>query len=136
MFQHRHPGENAAITEVNLTPLIDVCLVLVVILLVATPLAFESAIAVRSAAAAGRKAAQTTKDERIELRILDETTISLNREQLTRETLGSRLRPLLENSSTRKVVVSCAPGVSHGAFVSVLDLAKISGAADIAVLGN
>ena len=34
--------------EVNLTPLIDVSLVLVVMLLLATPLAFESSIKVRA----------------------------------------------------------------------------------------
>jgi biopolymer transport protein TolR len=136
MFQKRTQGENGAMTDVNLTPLIDVCLVLVVILLVATPLALESGITVRNAAAAGRKAAQKTKDERIEIKILDESTVSVNGESVLREALAARLHPLLEDSATRKVVVTCAPGVTHGAFVSVLDQTKMSGAAEIAVLGK
>jgi biopolymer transport protein ExbD len=132
----RPNGGDGAITEINLTPLIDVCLVLVVILLVATPLAFESAIAVRSAAAAGRKSDQKAKDERIEVRVLNDATVSVNREEVPRGSVGARLRPLLETSATRKVVVTCEPGVTHGAFVHVLDQAKLSGAADIAVLGK
>ena len=40
-------GDN--INEINMTPLIDVSLVLVVMLLLATPLAFESSIAIKKA---------------------------------------------------------------------------------------
>lgn len=135
MFQRRLGGEPEGMREINLTPLIDVCLVLVVILLVATPLAFESAIAVRNAVEAGRKAEQKSKSERIEVRVLDDATVELNRKPMARSLLGAELGPLLAESVTRRVVVSCAPGVAHGSFVNVLDQAKLSGAADIAVLG-
>ena len=136
MADLQRQGGGSIITDVNLTPLIDVCLVLVVILLVATPMTLESAIAVRNTAAAGAKSEVKSKDERIELRIMDESTVSLNGRPVNRGTVASRLRPLLDASSTRRVVVSCEPGVTHGTFVSVLDQAKLSGAADIAVLGN
>ena len=52
-----------AIHEPNMTPLIDVCLVLVIILLVSTPMAFQSSIAVQRASKAGQKAAFTAKSE-------------------------------------------------------------------------
>ena len=51
----RRPVE-AGIHEPNMTPLIDVSLVLVVILMVATPMAFQSGIAVQSANRSGRRA--------------------------------------------------------------------------------
>jgi biopolymer transport protein ExbD len=135
MLEQKRQGDNA-LTDVNLTPLIDVCLVLVVILLVATPLTFEQAIAVRSAAAAGRKAEQKSSDERIEVRLVDDNTVAINGRPVTRGSLSSRLRPLLDETATRKIVVRCDPGVTHGAFVNVLDQAKLSGAADIAVQGK
>jgi biopolymer transport protein ExbD len=49
-------GTNDSNHDVNMTPLIDVSLVLVVMLLLATPLAFESSIDVKNAAQAARKA--------------------------------------------------------------------------------
>ena len=66
MFFHKKldkegPGNH----EINMTPLIDVSLVLVVMLLLATPLALESSIAVRNA----RKSSRTAKKEKIEERI-------------------------------------------------------------------
>jgi biopolymer transport protein ExbD len=36
-------------------------------------------------------------------------------------------------SVDKKVMVGCDRGVSHGAFVSALDQAKLAGAAEIAV---
>jgi biopolymer transport protein ExbD len=136
MAELQKQGADPLMTEVNLTPLIDVCLVLVVILLVATPMTLESAIAVRNAAAAGAKAELKSKDERIEIRIIDDNTVAINGRQVNRWTVASRLRPLIEASSTGRVVVSCEPGTTHGTFVNVLDQAKLSGAADIAVLGK
>ena len=53
-----------------MTPLIDVSLVLVVILMVATPLAFQSSIALRTAARSGRQAAVAARPERVEVNVL------------------------------------------------------------------
>jgi biopolymer transport protein ExbD len=55
---------------------------------------------------------------------------------IARSELKATLRPLLAQSQTRDVVVSCADGVSHGTFVSVLDQAKVEGAGRIAVVGR
>ena len=124
------------IHDVNMTPLIDVSLVLVVILLVATPMAFQSSLAVRNAAASGQTAQQTTRDEWVEVSILSEDSLIVNRETVSRASLRAALAPLLAASATRKVMVRCDDGVSHGAFVGVLDAAKASGASQIAVVGD
>src|SRR5258705_8943271 len=67
------------IYEPNMTPLIDVSLVLVVILMVATPLAFQSSIAVRNAAATGRQAKDLAHTARIELTVHGDGTVGVNR---------------------------------------------------------
>jgi biopolymer transport protein ExbD len=123
------------IFEVNMTPLIDVSLVLVVILMVATPMAFQSSIGVRSAAATG-KAAQASRAEWIEITIVAEDSMRVNRSLVSRASLESTVRSLLATSPTRQVVVRCAERVSHGTFVSVLDAARKSGASEIAVMGR
>ena len=123
------------ITDPNLTPLIDVCLVLVVILLVATPMTLQSGIAVSRAAPGGRAGA-VVHAARIEITIRDDQSLTINRTVIARDQLGAALRPLLAKSPTRDVVVQCADGVSHGTFVSVLDEAKVEGAGHIAVVGR
>jgi len=128
---HRPSGEGNI--EVNMAPLIDVSLVLVVILLLATPLAFESSIAVRQAAVSGKTASEESKKERIEIDILSDEVLVINRERVPYESLEKVLTPLLATSSEHQVVVSCDDAVSHGRFVSVLDQAKLCGARKIAV---
>ena len=123
------------IHEPNMVPLIDVSLVLVVILLVTTPMALQSGIAVSRAASSGQKA-QPARTERIEVSILGADSILVNRTQVSRSALGARLRSLLAASATRQVVVRCADQVAHGDFVAVLDEAKAQGAAAIAVVGR
>jgi biopolymer transport protein ExbD len=123
------------IHEPNVVPLIDVSLVLVVILLVATPMALQSGIAVSRAASSGAKAA-ATRTERVEISILGGDSILVNRTLVRRAQLGARLQPLLATSATRQVVVRCAGDVTHGTFVGVLDEAKAQGAAAIAVVGR
>ena len=129
-------GSAEVLPEINLVPLIDVCLVLVVILLIATPLAFEAAIGVRQSAAGTRTAAMKTPEERVEVHVLDDRMLGVNRIPVSRENLTGTLVPLLTESTLRRVVIRCEPGVSHGAFVDVLDQSKSAGASDIAVAGS
>ena len=125
-----------AIIEPNMTPLIDVCLVLVVILMVATPMAFQSGISIKNAATSGRDSAFKARAERVEITIVAPDSVIVNRNLVTRSALAGTLRPLLSASATKAVVVHCYDRVPHGAFVSVLDEAKSAGAVQIAVVGG
>jgi biopolymer transport protein ExbD len=129
-------GLSEGIHDVNMTPLIDVSLVLVVILMVATPLAFQSSIAVNAATASGQKAVESGRSERIEIDVRADNTVDVNRQRIPRESLGAVLRPLIEQSTTRLVIVRCEPDVAHGEFVSVLDDARTAGATHIGVVGR
>lgn len=135
-FRRKQDQDEGGIHEINMTPLIDVSLVLVVMLLLTTPLAFESSIAVRRSEASAKRAEKREKNERIELRIISDTSIQINRSKVAREDLKETLRTLLEKNAHRQVVVLCADNVSHGTFVDVLDQVKLSGANDIALAGG
>jgi len=123
------------IYDPNMTPLIDVSLVLVVILMVATPLALQSSIGVSRAAANGAKA-RPERTEWVEVTILSADRVRVNKEEVPRGALGSVLSARLGESATRRVLVRCDATVPHGAFVSVLDDAKEAGASGIAVVGG
>jgi len=117
MRWNRPQEDNGTLSEVNLTPLIDVSLVLVVILLLATPLAFESSFGVRKTAES-------------------DSTVRVNRTLVAIEDLGDVLAALIAESSTRDVTVRCEGGVAHGTFVHVLDVTKLNGANEIAIAGS
>jgi biopolymer transport protein ExbD len=125
-----------AIHDPNMTPLIDVCLVLVIILLVSTPMSYQSSIAVQRAAKSGQAAKYTARSERVEITLVSPELVLVNQNQIPRSSLTGLLKPLLEASATKLVVVRCGDGISHGAFVSVLDDAKACGASQIAVVGG
>lgn len=136
MTRKKSQKRTAGLHEINMTPLIDVSLVLVVMLLLLTPLAFESSIAIRKAAASAKKSEKREKEERVELKIISNDEVMVNRKIVSRGELASTLKPLLESKVQRRVVIDCDDGVSHGVFVEVLDKAKLCGAGDIAVLGR
>jgi biopolymer transport protein TolR len=122
--------------EINMVPLIDVSLVLVVMLMLATPLAFESSLAINEARRTTKAAKDKTNDERIEVRIVSENDVLVNRTSVPRTSLDLTLSPMLETSAHGIVVVACNDQVSHGTFVNVLDRIKLSGARQIAVTGD
>jgi len=130
------PEKNDGIHEINMTPLIDVSLVLVIMLLLLTPLAFESSIMVRKAAASAKASEKKLKEERIELSVVSEDSVLVNRAMVPRRELAGTLRPMLDGKIDRRVIIACGDQITHGVFVDVLDQVKLSGAGEIAVLGR
>ncbi len=136
MRWNRQQEDNGTMSEVNMTPLIDVSLVLVVILLLASPLAFESSFGVRKTAASARKASDVKKEARIELAIESDSAVRVNKTLVAIDDLGDALAPLIAESATRDVTVRCEDDVAHGTFVHVLDVTKLNGANEIAIAGS
>ncbi len=124
------------IHEANLTPLIDVSLVLVVILLVATPLALQSSFLVNSASASARSAKKNADADRVEMTLHADGDITVNRRRIDTGLLPAALDEALRASSSRLVVVRCEDQVPHGDFVHAIDEARLHGAARIAVVGR
>jgi biopolymer transport protein ExbD len=135
-FQKKMNKSSDGSHEINMTPLIDVSLVLVVMLMLATPLAFESSITVKNSKRSAKVSEQESHRERVEVRVFSEDSVRVNLTIVSRKELMDTLRPLVTSSVDRFVVVRCGDNVSHGTFVDVLDQAKMSGASEIAVVGR
>ncbi|HEU4929410.1 MAG TPA: biopolymer transporter ExbD [Candidatus Krumholzibacteria bacterium] len=120
--------------DVNMVPLIDVSLVLVVMLLLATPLAFESRIDVANASKTGQQAQKTEKSERVEIEIMSAEQVRVNRIPVAVADLSGVLTPLVATSADRGVLITCGKDVPHGSFVHVLDITKQCGTAEISVI--
>lgn|GEM_PF-616233 len=119
--------------QVNMTPLIDVSLVLVVTLLLMTPLALESGIWVRGETETAAPAETEIQTERVPLHILSENMVQVGNRVLKRDHLMPVLGAMLRQDAWDGVSLDCADEVSHAAFVDVLDKARMSGAVDIAI---
>jgi biopolymer transport protein ExbD len=131
-----HRGSEKAIHEANLTPLIDVSLVLVVILLVATPLAFQSSFGVNTASDSAKNAAAPADEDRIEMTVHANGDVTINRQRVGANLLAPAILDAVRASTSRLVVVRCEDDVPHGTFVRAIDTAKLHGAARIAVVGR
>jgi len=133
---NKEPEATGVLADVNLTPLIDVSLVLVIILLLATPLAFESRFALDRTQTSTEENSESGLIPEVSLEILSEAEVKVNEKVFSVEALPDAIGSALDASSQKIVAISCADDVSHGTFVQVMDIAKLSGAMGIAVVEN
>ena len=123
-------------SQVNMTPLIDVSLVLVVTLLLMTPLALESGIWVRNQSPRPPVAETEQESELVPVTILSENMVQVGNRLLDRQHLQPVLGAMLRLPEYHGVHLECVDEVSHATFVDVLDRAKLSGAETIALAGE
>ncbi len=126
----RRLGRDGAITAINVTPLVDVCLVLLVVLMVASTYIVSRTLVVdvpktksSDGAAARPDRVTVTRDGRILWgeRPVDES-------ELRRELAG-----LVRRDRNASLVVSADQAALHGRVVGVLDLAKQAGLRHLAL---
>jgi biopolymer transport protein ExbD len=134
LIQERLAADASGMREVNMTPLIDISLVIVTMLILTTPLSFESSIALRQSSPRAPDPEEGQVTERLELHLVSEETLELNGMLVKLDSLEESLRPAVESSATKQVIVTCEDAVSHGTFVRVIDLAKMCGAEEIGVM--
>lgn len=118
---------------INITPLVDVSLVLVLIFMVTMPLAMNYGIDVRRQTL--KKYGLTARSESISLHVASSglsVKIGRSEKAIPAEDAHAVVAGLIEQSSSKRVLLSVDRDVPHGTAVNVLDMAKQSGAADIA----
>jgi biopolymer transport protein ExbD len=124
------------IVSINLTPLVDVSLVLVVIFMATAPMFLQGGFAVT----AGERKIDTdqvssSQEENILLK-LKGNTIELDQHPVPEAQLAETLKRLLAHSRSGRVIVNPEREVLHGRVVRVMDIAKRAGARKIVILGK
>ena len=129
----RMTGErHGLITKVNMTPLIDVCLVLVIILLVTAPLIAVADLPVDLPQAQTREA----EDERnVSVTLALDGQLAVDEQHVTRETLGATLAARLAQKGNDNVlvVVRADSNAPYASVRDLLDQARAAGAQRIAI---
>jgi len=125
------------IVTINLTPLVDVSLVLVVIFMATAPMFLQSGIIVTSGTkkAAAEVASESAPDRSIVISF-ESGRLLLNEQPVLESDLPALLRSLLADSASRRVILKPDREVLHGRVVRVMDIAKQAGADNLVILGK
>ena len=126
--------DGETLSEVNVIPLADLSLVLLIILMVLSPMIMQSMIKVQSSKASAVKSLQEKPPEPPIIILLNPNEIQLNTVKVSDMELATKLFGMLSNRDDKTVLLTADPGVQHGRFVQILDLVKQQGAAKIALL--
>lgn len=112
-------------SEINVTPLVDVMLVLLVIFMVVTPmLRLELPIEVPSATTAREVA---SADQRLTISVGADGTIHLDGAPIQRENLGAALTAALAGRTDEAVFLEADKAAAYASVVEVMDVARAAG---------
>ena len=114
--------------EINVTPMIDVLLVLLIIFMMIIPLS-RRAIDVQLPEPESR----TTATEGIVLEVLADSSFRLNKAPIASADLGARLRAAYAGRPDKTLLVSGSPRASYQQVVAAMDRARGSGVLVIGV---
>ncbi|MCB4756861.1 MAG: biopolymer transporter ExbD [Elusimicrobia bacterium] len=134
MAKHKREYDEEAVAEVNVIPLADVCLTLVIIIMVISPMILQSMIQVQASQAVAAPAQVRVNEKPI---FIDITTkgYSVNNNPISSEyELYRTLQRNLSRMRDRTVLISSAADVQYQNVVRVLDLAKQSGARSLSLV--
>lgn len=125
------------IVEINLTPLVDVSLVLVVIFMATAPMFIQSGIIVTSGEKKVSTRKSTAKSDMKNIVIkLEVDGIYLNQKKVSLDQLKNLLKPMILASTNRRVIINPSREVKHGRVVEAMDIAKQAGGDKIVILGK
>ncbi|MBI3755340.1 MAG: biopolymer transporter ExbD [Deltaproteobacteria bacterium] len=118
------------ISEINITPLTDVMLVLLVIFMVTTPLLVMQSFKIKLPKAVS---AEAEAGKGITLSIATGGVIYLNSKAVKMEGLFDSIKSELKTASDRTVIIKADKDIPHGTVVKVLDTAKRAGAEKLSI---
>lgn len=124
------PRTNALTAEINVTPLVDVCLVLLIIFMVALPL-IVNGVPVRLPETSHNNPAG---ERLLTVTVKDDGTVYLGDDIVRRDEIDSALQRLRETEAARPIGVRADKSVAYGEVVSVLDACRKAGWHDVTLI--
>ena len=119
-------------SEINVTPFIDVMLVLLIIFMVAAPLA---TVDVKVDLPASSASAEKRPDKPVYVTVGKDLAISLGNDTVTREALGARLDALTGADRETRIFLRADKAVDYGHFMEVMNSLRDAGYLKIALVG-
>ncbi len=118
--------------EINVTPFIDVMLVLLIIFMVAAPLA---TVDVAVDLPASTATPQLRPDDPLYLTLREDLTLAVGERPVARETLGTALDAETDANREARIFLRADRTVDYGALMKVMDLLREAGYLKVALVG-
>ncbi len=126
-------GGGSIKSDINVTPLVDVVLVLLIIFMVITPVV-QMGYLVRVPPKAPANLPPSAVQDQIILRFMPEQRMFINKEELTPEQFPQKLREVIHGNQSKMVFFQGAPENDYDSTMRFLDLARASGAKNIGII--
>jgi biopolymer transport protein TolR len=111
---------NASLSDINITPFVDVVLVLLIIFMLTAPI-FQSAIKVDLPKT---KTVKVMSEEKVVITVDKKQTIYVGNDPINIHRLGVTVLDRLKGEGTQPVFIRCDENVSFGAFARVVSALK------------
>jgi len=139
MSVHKHHGADRVVkgelprahAAMNITPMIDVLLVLLVIFMVTLPLNQRG---VDITVPQDTESTQPPRDYNIVLEYTSDKRLSINKQDVNLPELGERLRDLYNDRTDKTMFVMAAGSLRYGDIVEVIDSAKGAGVTRVGIV--
>jgi biopolymer transport protein TolR len=126
-------GSGSMRSDINVTPLVDVVLVLLIIFMVITPVV-QMGYLVKVPPKAPANLPPSAVQDQIILRLIDSSRAMINKEEMTMERFPARVREILKGNTSKMVFFSGARDVDYDTTMKFLDLARAAGAKNIGII--
>jgi biopolymer transport protein TolR len=126
-------GSGSMRSDINVTPLVDVVLVLLIIFMVITPVV-QMGYLVRVPPKAPANLPPSAVQDQIILRLADGNRVFINKDEMTMDQFPGRVRELLRGNTSKMVFFSGGRANDYESTMKFLDLARASGAKNIGII--
>ena len=131
-IREHHGDELSENHEINVTPFIDVMLVLLIIFMVAAPLATVD-VNVDLPASTAKPAERP--DEPLYLTVKEDLSLNIGNDAVAREQLTASLDRMTEGNKDTRIFLRADKAVDYGQFMEVMNLLRDAGYLKIALVG-
>jgi biopolymer transport protein TolR len=119
-------------SDINVTPLVDVMLVLLIIMMLVAPL-LQQGVAVKLPTAANTVDKPETQDQTV-VAIGKNKEMYVNAKPVTEGELATRINEILENKKEKVVLIKADEEVEYGAVMAAMDSLRQAGVEDIGLV--